>query len=93
MNINDLETCEIVESGNQIIGGAATYVKGKANAKRGNADAKVLAIGIGKNNSTKTKTNARASEYSAFGSYTGSAVSQTGSKYSASYDSGSDYDY
>ena len=93
MNIQDLGTCEIIELDNQIIGGAQTYVGGKANAKGGKANADVLAVGVGKNNSTNTKTNAYVSKYSSVSSYVGSAVSQTGSDYYVSYEYGKDYDY
>lgn len=93
MNINDLATYEILESGNQIFGGAKTIVKGNADAKRGKADAYVVAAGLGRSNSAKTKTNTKASPDSAFATYGGSAVSKTGLEYSKSYDYGYDYDY
>ncbi|MEL7243316.1 MAG: hypothetical protein AAF063_25215 [Cyanobacteria bacterium J06643_5] len=93
MNIQDLGTCEIIELDNQIIGGVQTYVGGKVKAKQGKAEADVLAVGLGKNNSTNTKTNAYVSKYSSVSSYVGSAVSQTASDYSVSYNYGKDYDY
>ena len=93
MNIQDLGNCEIVELDNQIMGGAATYLGGKAKAKQGYADASVTAVGVGKNNSTNTKTNAYVSKYSSVSSYVGSAVSQTGDDYSVSYGYGKDYNY
>ncbi|MDY6899634.1 MAG: hypothetical protein SWZ49_16380 [Cyanobacteriota bacterium] len=93
MNIQDLETCEIVEFDNQIIGGAQTYVGGNATAKQGKAKADVLAVSLGKNTSTRTKTNANVSKYSSVSSYVGSAVSQTKDDYSVSYDHGTEHSY
>lgn len=93
MNINDLENCEVVESANQIIGGAVAYVDGKANAKPGKADANVVALGYGKNNKTSTRTSARVRPKYSTASYSGYAVARDGRKYSIDYDYGSDYSY
>ncbi|MEA5597866.1 hypothetical protein [Rivularia sp. UHCC 0363] len=93
MNINDLETCEVV-FGNQVIGGnPKTYVKGSAKAKPGYANANVVAVAVGDSTSTKTATGASVSPTYGSDFFAGSAVAKTGTKYDLSYDSGYDYGY
>ncbi len=94
MNINDLETCELVECDNQIIGGKPkTYVQGNAKAQPGKAQADVVAVALGDQTSTKTSTGANVSSRSATSYFVGSALARTGNEYDVSYDSGFDYSY
>ncbi|MCJ8280813.1 MAG: hypothetical protein MJK14_13220 [Rivularia sp. ALOHA_DT_140] len=90
MNIYDLETCEVIEFDNQIIGGAKADVNGKADAKSGKANAGISSVAFGKNNYTTANSSARVYPSSSTAYYAGSAVSRTGRKYSIDYDWGYD---
>ncbi len=90
MNINDLEICEIVELGNQIIGGATADVKVDAFAKQGKAGGKAAATAIGKYSNAQTKTGAYVNPYVSLGYAVGYAIAWNGKKgaYSTGYDKG-----
>ncbi|MEO1428223.1 MAG: hypothetical protein AAFV71_03990 [Cyanobacteria bacterium J06633_8] len=92
MNINDLEICEVVESGTQIIGGRPlAFVGGRAKAKPGKAKANVVAVGVGDVTTTNTSTGAVASPKYGAAYYGGYAVARQGTK--VSYDTGYGTDY
>lgn len=92
MNINDLEICEVVESGNQIIGGKPiTLVAVRAKAKPGKAKADAIAVGVGDNTSAGTYTGASASPK--YGAAYASAFAASRKGTDVSYKTGYDTDY
>ena len=91
MNINDLEICEAVESGNQIIGGRVrTSAKVKAKARPGNAFVKGNSKAFGKETSTKAKTYAETSPYYGLAYGIAYGVARTGRKISVDADAAAD---
>ncbi|BAY86871.1 hypothetical protein NIES267_63820 [Calothrix parasitica NIES-267] len=92
MNINDLETCEIVEFDNQIIGGKPyTFVKGSVKVEPGNGFANVFSGAKGDYTSTGASSGVSVSSNNAVGYYVGHALATEGRKVSYKIDYGTDY--
>ena len=92
MNINDLEICEVVESGNQIIGGKPkSFVEGRAKAKPGKAYADVISVGVGDSTSAGSYTGASTSTKFGAAYYAGYASARKGTD--VSFKTGYDADY
>ncbi|AFY52961.1 hypothetical protein Riv7116_0357 [Rivularia sp. PCC 7116] len=92
MNINDLEVCEVVDSGNQIIGGKPiAFAAGRAKAKPGKAKADAIAVGVGDSTSAATYTGASASPKFGAAYYGAFASAQKGTKVSYDTAYGTDY--